>query len=124
MQAMKALIKSVKLSTLNRYLSKQSTISNHHFKIISDVAVHVEQGSRSHQEDRYAYINELDRYGFAFFGIYDGHGGENISEHARKYLHHHIFGSDGFKSADYATAIREGFYAEDEHTFHEVNQLI
>lgn len=87
---------------------------------IFDCAVHREQGSRDHQEDRYMILNNFQDKGYAYFAVYDGHHNELFSSHAAKHLHNHILESEEFARGQFADAIRNGFYLEDKQTFEEL----
>ncbi len=41
-----------------------------------NVAVYAIQGRRPRMEDRYDIVNDVQKTGFGFYGIFDGHGGE------------------------------------------------
>ncbi|CAK9436355.1 uncharacterized protein LODBEIA_P09130 [Lodderomyces beijingensis] len=45
----------------------------------------------------------------AFFGVYDGHGGEKAALFAGEHLHHIIKDTAAFKNGDYINALRQGF---------------
>jgi serine/threonine protein phosphatase PrpC len=87
---------------------------------IYDHGVHRAQGARSHQEDRYVLLDQMNTSGFAFFGVYDGHHNELFSSHASKHLHNHILESVEFTNGNIHEAIRTGFYLEDKQTFDEL----
>lgn len=49
------------------------------------------QGFRSEMEDAHRICLELEGHpGVAFFGVYDGHSGDQVAKHLAKELHHHI----------------------------------
>eukprot|EP01089_Gocevia_fonbrunei_P010839 TRINITY_DN23831_c0_g1_i1.p1 TRINITY_DN23831_c0_g1~~TRINITY_DN23831_c0_g1_i1.p1 ORF type:complete len:409 (+),score=110.36 TRINITY_DN23831_c0_g1_i1:35-1261(+) len=58
------------------------------------------------------HINQND---FAFFGVFDGHGGKLASDYAAKHLHGFVLESPSFKT-NIVEAIKEGF-AKTEETF-------
>lgn len=54
-----------------------------------------EMGSRQYQEDEYTCIDNLSiGKGPAYFGIFDGHGGDLFSSHTSSNLHKTIFESE------------------------------
>lgn len=72
------------------------------------------QGWRISMED--AHTTELtlkDKLGFSFFGVYDGHGGQNIAKYSGAHLHERIARDPAF-SNDIDTAMKNGFLGTDE----------
>jgi protein phosphatase 2C family protein 2/3 len=49
----------------------------------------------------------------AFFGVYDGHGGDKVALFAGENIHNIVFKQDSFKSGDYAQGLKDGFLATD-----------
>ena len=49
----------------------------------------------------------------AFFGVYDGHGGENVARFAGESAHHIIAKQDAFAKGDIDQALKDGFLATD-----------
>lgn len=49
----------------------------------------------------------------AFFGVYDGHGGEKVAQFAGENLHNIVAKQDAFSKADYEQALKDGFLATD-----------
>uniref|UniRef100_A0A0N5BPC4 protein-serine/threonine phosphatase n=1 Tax=Strongyloides papillosus TaxID=174720 RepID=A0A0N5BPC4_STREA len=73
------------------------------------------QGWRLDMEDAHTHILSLpDDKETAFFGVYDGHGGPNVSQFAGLNLHKRIVQNEKFKSGNIEEGIIEGFIALDE----------
>lgn len=78
------------------------------------------QGWRINMEDAHATILDLYKDGegknehTAFFGVYDGHGGEKAAIFTGKHLHQLIKSTAAFKNKDYANALKDGFLSCDE----------
>lgn len=49
----------------------------------------------------------------AFFGVYDGHGGDKVALFAGENLHKIIAKQDSFASGDIEQALKDGFLATD-----------
>ncbi|CAL8147033.1 unnamed protein product [Orchesella dallaii] len=95
------------------------------FGSIINCTVHKHQGDREHMEDKTKVVfdwnaphDELDdkydncNFAWAFFGLFDGHGGRQAASYARKYLMHHIVSHPHFDSDEddlVLQAITEGF---------------
>ena len=45
----------------------------------------------------------------AFYGVYDGHGGQRAAEFVKNTLHHKIIATDKFKNDDIEGAIKDGY---------------
>ncbi|KAF9208707.1 Protein phosphatase 2C 2 [Haplosporangium sp. Z 27] len=58
-------------------------------------------------------LNVEDVQGFAFFAVYDGHGGEKVSKYCGNHLHKNIFADPAFSNGDIRTAINDGFLETD-----------
>lgn len=72
------------------------------------------QGWRISMED--AHTTELtlkDKIGYSFFGVYDGHGGQNIAKYSGAHLHERIARDSEFPS-DIDKAMKNGFLGTDE----------
>ena len=72
------------------------------------------QGWRINMEDAHATIlnvheDEENKEHIAFFGVYDGHGGEKLAIFTGKHLHDLICATEAFKNKDYVTALKDGF---------------
>ncbi|KAM0485296.1 hypothetical protein ACHAPX_001280 [Trichoderma viride] len=49
----------------------------------------------------------------AFFGVYDGHGGDKVALFAGENIHNIVFKQDSFKAGNYAQGLKDGFLATD-----------
>jgi protein phosphatase 2C family protein 2/3 len=49
----------------------------------------------------------------AFFGVYDGHGGDKVALFAGKNVHKIVAKQDAFKKRDFEQALKDGFLATD-----------
>lgn len=82
------------------------------------VTGHCNQGSRKHMEDMFSVAyqqteDELDLE-YAYFGIFDGHGGHEAATFAKEHLMKAIVSQSGFWSdddKDVLRAIKDGFIA-------------
>ncbi|XP_071455180.1 probable protein phosphatase 2C T23F11.1 [Hetaerina americana] len=73
------------------------------------------QGWRINMEDSHTHILSLpDDPGTAFFGVYDGHGGAKVAQHAGKHLHKFISRRPEYKAGNIEEAIRQGFLEIDQ----------
>lgn len=97
------------------------------------------QGWRINMEDAHATILDLHKVGnfdeeddeeqeekkenpaedenpehVAFFGVYDGHGGEKAAIFTGERLHHIVKSTDAFRGQDYINALKEGFLSCDQ----------
>lgn len=50
----------------------------------------------------------------AFFGVYDGHGGEKVAIYTGKHLHDIVRATEGYANGDYIAALKQGFLACDQ----------
>ncbi|ETI27836.1 hypothetical protein G647_00285 [Cladophialophora carrionii CBS 160.54] len=75
---------------------------------IVDIGVGQSQGTRDHQEDRFKILRPGEQFGrtIALFAVYDGHGGDSVSNFAEHHLHEilshelqHQHGRDAFHKA-------------------------
>jgi protein phosphatase 2C family protein 2/3 len=80
------------------------------------------QGWRISMEDAHATL--LDYAGedgkatstdkrLAFFGVYDGHGGDKVALYAGEQLHQIVAKQEAFKEGDIKKALQDGFLATD-----------
>lgn len=70
------------------------------------------QGWRINMEDAHATILSMNEDGddqVAFFGVYDGHGGEKAAIFTGLHLHELIQQTEAFGRKDYSTALKDGF---------------
>ncbi|PVH13656.1 uncharacterized protein CXQ87_001769 [Candidozyma duobushaemuli] len=79
------------------------------------------QGWRINMEDAHATIMNLKRQEgdsgdehAAFFGVYDGHGGEKAAIFTGLRLHELVVSTDAFKEKDYVNALKDGFLSCDQ----------
>ena len=49
----------------------------------------------------------------AFFGVFDGHGGDKVALFAGDNIHNIVAKQDTFKSGNYEQALKDGFLATD-----------
>lgn len=49
----------------------------------------------------------------AYFGVYDGHGGEKVAQFAGENIHKIVAKQDGFVKGDMEQALKDGFLATD-----------
>lgn len=72
------------------------------------------QGWRISMEDAHtAELTLKDKIGYSFFGVYDGHGGQNVAKYSGAHLHERIARDEKF-SIDLEVAIKNGFLGTDE----------
>lgn len=69
------------------------------------------QGWRATMEDAHAAFTNLDP-STSFFGVYDGHGGEEVSRFCAKFLHQQVLEHEA--SGDLETSVRKAFLRMDE----------
>lgn len=81
------------------------------------------QGWRISMEDAHACIldlqaavegksTEADKR-LAFFGVYDGHGGDKVAIYTGEHLHEIVAKQEAFKEGDIKKALQDGFLATD-----------
>ncbi|GET03973.1 phosphatase 2C-like domain-containing protein [Rhizophagus clarus] len=72
------------------------------------------QGWRISMEDAHtAELTLKDKKGFSFFGVYDGHGGQNVAKYSGAHLHERIARDPSFPD-NIEEAIKNGFLGTDE----------
>ncbi|KAI7724978.1 hypothetical protein M8C21_011199 [Ambrosia artemisiifolia] len=71
------------------------------------------QGWRTTMEDAHAAILELDK-STSFFGVYDGHGGQEVSKFCAKFLHQQVLKQEAYSDGDIGTAVQKSFLRMDE----------
>lgn len=49
----------------------------------------------------------------AFFGVYDGHGGDKVAQYTGEHLHEIVAKQEAFKEGDLKKALQDGFLATD-----------
>jgi protein phosphatase PTC2/3 len=78
------------------------------------------QGWRSTMEDAHTAVlnvggkSESSGNQMAFFGVYDGHGGDRIAKYVGNRLHLKLNESESFKAGYYGEALKETFLGIDE----------
>ncbi|KAI8801255.1 phosphatase 2C-like domain-containing protein [Cladochytrium replicatum] len=75
------------------------------------------QGWRVTMED--AHTTELSVTGskerpIAFFGVYDGHGGDAVAKYAGEFLHKRVAETEAFRQGNYNVALKKAFLEADE----------
>lgn len=76
------------------------------------------QGWRISMEDAHTTVLDLDTEKshpekLAFFGVFDGHGGERVALFSGENIHNIILKQDTFKAGNYAQGLKDGFLATD-----------
>ncbi|CAG79549.1 YALI0E14795p [Yarrowia lipolytica CLIB122] len=78
------------------------------------------QGWRVTMEDAHATVLELkdakgqpEKKKVAFFGVYDGHGGDKVAIYTGDNLHHIVARQEAFAKGDYGQALKDGFLSTD-----------
>ncbi|KAH0707651.1 hypothetical protein KY285_012536 [Solanum tuberosum] len=71
------------------------------------------QGWRATMEDAHAVYPSLDTSA-SFFGVYDGHGGDEVSKFCAKFLHQEVLNHEAYSAGDIDTSIRHAFLRMDE----------
>jgi len=68
---------------------------------------------KSHLTSRFR--NELTEFFkvFWFFGVYDGHGGQNVAQYAGRRLHERLYRDPAFAKGEYAMALQNAFLGLD-----------
>lgn len=67
-----------------------------------DLQAHVEGGKPTQADKRLAY-----------FGVYDGHGGDKVAIYTGEHLHEIVTKQEAYKSGDLKKALQDGFLAAD-----------
>ncbi|XP_068156864.1 probable protein phosphatase 2C T23F11.1 [Drosophila tropicalis] len=68
------------------------------------------QGWRSTMEDTHTELLSLtEDPDAAFFGVFDGHGGDNVAKYAKEQLHKFVIKQEAYKDADVEQALKRGF---------------
>ncbi|XP_016550392.1 probable protein phosphatase 2C 60 isoform X2 [Capsicum annuum] len=71
------------------------------------------QGWRSTMEDAHAVYPNLDTSA-SFFGVYDGHGGDEVSKFCAKFLHQEVLNHEASSAGDIGASIQHAFFRMDE----------
>ncbi|KAG8214601.1 PP2C-domain-containing protein [Butyriboletus roseoflavus] len=80
-------------------------------------AVSEMQGWRITMEDAHAAVLTLEdgtKEKNAFFGVYDGHGGNTVAKFAGKNVHRRLLAEEAYREKRYAEAMRRAFLGTDE----------
>lgn len=91
------------------------------------------QGDRNTMEDTHVHIDDLHiafpdhknlkkDYSYAFYGVYDGHGGRQTAELAQKIVHKNLVDSEKFKEGDFEAAIKDSFALSDTQILEKASQ--
>ncbi|RLV91882.1 Protein phosphatase 2C 2 [Spathaspora sp. JA1] len=78
-----------------------------------------ESEEKQEQEEQQEKDNNDSSPQIAFFGVYDGHGGEKAAIFSGEHLHKIIQDTDAFKKGDYSEALKQGFLACDQAILHD-----
>jgi protein phosphatase 2C family protein 2/3 len=82
------------------------------------------QGWRISMEDAHACLLDLQAHTeggkpteadkrLAYFGVYDGHGGDKVAIFTGEHLHEIVTKQEAYKSGDLKKALQDGFLAAD-----------
>ncbi|KAG6415749.1 hypothetical protein SASPL_123164 [Salvia splendens] len=66
------------------------------------------QGWRATMEDAHAAFTNLDD-STSFFGVYDGHGGNEVSKFCAKFLHQQVLNDEAYAAGDLENSVRKAF---------------
>jgi serine/threonine protein phosphatase PrpC len=77
-----------------------------------------DRGGCAHMEDA-TIVHAPAGKGFAFCGVFDGHGGTHAALFCREHLHFNVMASPAFGRGDAVTALREGFCKTEAALLHE-----
>ncbi|CAG8577052.1 10948_t:CDS:2, partial [Racocetra persica] len=98
--------------TLSEPVKEKHTVSGHDDRIL--YASSAMQGWRISMEDAHtATLKLLDKKGYSYFGVYDGHGGQNVAKYSGNNLHARIARDKDFDK-DLKAAIQNGFLGTDD----------
>ncbi|CAG8617066.1 5293_t:CDS:2, partial [Gigaspora rosea] len=90
--------------TLSEPVKEKHTVSGHDDRIL--YASSAMQGWRISMEDAHtAALKLLDKKGYSYFGVYDGHGGQNVAKYSGNFLHARIAKDEKFET-DLSKAIQ------------------
>ncbi|KAL8458932.1 hypothetical protein ACS0TY_036426 [Phlomoides rotata] len=70
------------------------------------------QGWRATMEDAHAAFTNLDA-STSFFGVYDGHGGNEVSKFCSKFLHQQVLQTEAYAAGDLESSLRMAFLRMD-----------
>ncbi|KAI3455221.1 hypothetical protein Pfo_011884 [Paulownia fortunei] len=71
------------------------------------------QGWRATMEDAHAAFSNLDG-STSFFGVYDGHGGKEVSKFCAKFLHQQVLEHEAYAAGDLGVSVKKAFLRMDE----------
>lgn len=71
------------------------------------------QGWRSSMEDAHAAVLEFDE-NTSFFGVYDGHGGKDVSRFCAKHLHTQVLRNESYSKGDLEQSLQIAYLRMDE----------
>jgi len=77
------------------------------------VAVGMQGWRRSMEDSHIANVKDLGDQ-CSFFGVFDGHGGQEVALYVKKHFVKELIKLQSFKSKDYKSALEECFYKMDE----------
>ncbi|PKC67547.1 PP2C-domain-containing protein [Rhizophagus irregularis] len=98
--------------TLSEPVKEKHSDSGHDDRLL--FASSAMQGWRISMEDAHtAELTLADKKGYSFFGVYDGHGGQNIAKYSGAHLHERIARDPAFPN-NIEEAIKSGFLGTDE----------
>lgn len=66
------------------------------------------QGWRINMEDAHIASLKFEENG-NLFGVFDGHGGQEVALYTQKYLEELVKATDGYKKQDYKEGLRQSF---------------
>lgn len=98
--------------TLSEPVKEKHSASGHDERLL--YASSAMQGWRISMEDAHTSLLQiLDKKQYSFFGVYDGHGGQNIARYSGAHLHDRIVKDSNF-GKDIEKAMKNGFLGVDE----------
>eukprot|EP01100_Stratorugosa_tubuloviscum_P012760 TRINITY_DN615_c0_g4_i2.p1 TRINITY_DN615_c0_g4~~TRINITY_DN615_c0_g4_i2.p1 ORF type:complete len:383 (-),score=207.93 TRINITY_DN615_c0_g4_i2:4-1119(-) len=102
--------------------NNNSNNSNNNYKIEIEFGFASLQGRRPSNEDRHVIVDSVEKFpNFSFFGVFDGHAGDEASSFCEKFLEKYIF-KENFQK-DPTTSIEEGFLEADKEYLNNVKCL-
>jgi len=86
-----------------------------------------DKGRRDYMEDYHILLEKVEKASpstVSFYGIYDGHGGEESAQIVQKKLHYSIFNNGKWKEKNFEEAITEGFMSTDRIVIQRTNHRL